>query len=393
MEGENMEEEKIPEMKVIEKTPGFNWVQIVLAMGVVIALIFASWNAFSIMGTDKEMNAEDSDLSSEIEAVDSSLSGSIGVLDDNMSAQKITLDGRISELQNRLTQEKDYLIDMLESLNSTLRGEIDRLQDRLTQERDYLIDMLEMVNSTLQSEIDRLDGNIAQIDSDIDSIQTDIKGLQDQLDTLKGRVTVLEQACDLDDDGIFDNYDDDDDGDGYNDTEDAFPNDATEWKDNDNDGIGDNADLDDDNDGFYDWGDYLPYKDAKMKITVISFTLEDTNDDVFFEIYADGNTIRSPVYWDCPNGWEYTVNWECEFNIDDSLDSVLIFIDMYDLDVDIGRDYLDIEGKSSSYYLYLEYNIVTGEWTGDDDDGYSSGFDDGRTGESDVLFSYNIETV
>ncbi len=389
MEGENMEEEKIPEMKVIEKTPGFNWVQIVLAMGVVIALIFASWNAFSIMGTDKEMNAEDSDLSSEIEAVDSSLSSSINVLDNNtsnqisslsdsigaldgnMSGQIITLDGRISDLQNKLTQEKDYLIDMLESLNSTLQGEID----------------------TLQNNVSVLEGDITEIDTEIDSIQTDIQGLQDQIDNLNSRIVILEQACDLDDDGIFDKYDDDDDGDGYNDTEDAFPNDATEWKDNDNDGIGDNADPDDDNDGWEDWNDYLPYKDAKMKITVISFTLEDSNDDVFFEIYADGNTIRSPVFWDCPNGWEYWVNWECEFNIDDSWESVLIFIDMYDLDIDVGKDYLDIEGKSSSFYLYLEYNIVTGEWTGDDDDGYSSGFDDGRTGESDVLFSYNIKTI
>ena len=44
----------------------------------------------------------------------------------------------------------------------------------------------------------------------------------------------------------------DTDGDGVIDTEDAFPQDPTEWADNDQDGIGNNADTDDDNDGFFD---------------------------------------------------------------------------------------------------------------------------------------------
>ena len=42
------------------------------------------------------------------------------------------------------------------------------------------------------------------------------------------------------DDGSAQNSDDDDDNDGYNDTEDAFPLDPTEWKDENGDGIGDN---------------------------------------------------------------------------------------------------------------------------------------------------------
>ena len=37
----------------------------------------------------------------------------------------------------------------------------------------------------------------------------------------------------------------DDDGDGYDDTEDSFQFDATEWEDTDSDGIGNNQDYDD----------------------------------------------------------------------------------------------------------------------------------------------------
>jgi len=41
------------------------------------------------------------------------------------------------------------------------------------------------------------------------------------------------------------------DGDGYNNTEDAFPHDKTDWTDLDGDGVGDNADTDDDGDGVH----------------------------------------------------------------------------------------------------------------------------------------------
>ncbi len=44
----------------------------------------------------------------------------------------------------------------------------------------------------------------------------------------------------------------DSDNDGVIDTEDAFPNDATETLDTDGDGIGNNADTDDDGDGYTD---------------------------------------------------------------------------------------------------------------------------------------------
>jgi hypothetical protein len=50
----------------------------------------------------------------------------------------------------------------------------------------------------------------------------------------------------------------DTDGDGVADSDDAFPNDASESLDTDGDGIGNNEDTDDDNDGVLDGDDYAP---------------------------------------------------------------------------------------------------------------------------------------
>ena len=57
---------------------------------------------------------------------------------------------------------------------------------------------------------------------------------------------------DTDSDGICDPLDADDDNDGYEDSNDSFELDPSEWEDTDNDNIGNNADSDDDGDGFSD---------------------------------------------------------------------------------------------------------------------------------------------
>ena len=61
---------------------------------------------------------------------------------------------------------------------------------------------------------------------------------------------------DTDADGICDVMDDDDDGDGYDDANDSFPLDNSEWEDTDGDGIGDNSDDDDDGDSWTDSDEY-----------------------------------------------------------------------------------------------------------------------------------------
>ncbi|ABL99309.1 AAA ATPase containing von Willebrand factor type A (vWA) domain [Shewanella amazonensis SB2B] len=66
------------------------------------------------------------------------------------------------------------------------------------------------------------------------------------------------EQLDTDNDGIGNNADEDDDGDNVADTDDAFPLDASEWLDSDADGIGNNADTDDDNDNVPDSEDAFP---------------------------------------------------------------------------------------------------------------------------------------
>ena len=63
---------------------------------------------------------------------------------------------------------------------------------------------------------------------------------------------------DDDQDGIGNACDSDADNDGVDDSDDAFPNDPTEWIDTDQDGIGNEEDLDDDNDGIEDSVDNCP---------------------------------------------------------------------------------------------------------------------------------------
>ena len=69
---------------------------------------------------------------------------------------------------------------------------------------------------------------------------------------------------DIDNDGIADPLDSDMDDDGHTNTNDAFPEDNTEWNDTDGDGIGDNSDtfiIDFDNDGYDDYDGMPGIKD------------------------------------------------------------------------------------------------------------------------------------
>ncbi len=66
----------------------------------------------------------------------------------------------------------------------------------------------------------------------------------DQADGARnGSIGFRQVAGDADGDGIDNSIDPDDDGDGYEDHDDAFPEDPSEWADSDGDGAGDNADA------------------------------------------------------------------------------------------------------------------------------------------------------
>jgi hypothetical protein len=75
------------------------------------------------------------------------------------------------------------------------------------------------------------------------------------------------ESVDTDSDGTGNNADADDDGDGVADGQDAFPLDATETLDTDNDGTGNNADTDDDNDGFSDEQEELDGTNPKSRFS------------------------------------------------------------------------------------------------------------------------------
>lgn len=88
---------------------------------------------------------------------------------------------------------------------------------------------------------------------DTDSDQDGIGGNGDNCP-----VVANPDQVDQDQDGLGNACDGDDDNDGVDDELDAFPLDSTETIDTDNDGIGNNADLDDDGDGVNDNSDAFP---------------------------------------------------------------------------------------------------------------------------------------
>ena len=93
-------------------------------------------------------------------------------------------------------------------------------------------------------------------DNDVTGTDSDNDGIVDNQDNCPTNANP--DQADLDNDNIGDACDPDIDGDGVVNTDDIFPEDASETADNDNDGSGDNADTDDDNDGILDVNDRCP---------------------------------------------------------------------------------------------------------------------------------------
>jgi hypothetical protein len=93
------------------------------------------------------------------------------------------------------------------------------------------------------------DGQCDYIDDDDDG-----DGILDTLEIYCGSDPLDDWSLpyDFDFDGICDLQDNDDDNDGYENVNDSFPLDNSEWADTDNNGIGDNTDTDDDGDGWLD---------------------------------------------------------------------------------------------------------------------------------------------
>ena len=180
--------------------------------------------------------------------------------------------------------------------------------------------------------------------------------VSDVVDTNGMTITVL-LGGDWDADGVPDLIDNDDDNDGWADTQDAFPNDPTEWLDTDSDGIGNNVDPDDDNDGVVDPEDACPensleYLDTDLDGVCNNLDADDDNDGV-----PDSNDAF-PVD---PTEWR-------------------------DLDGDGIGDYLDPDDDGDSVIDLLDaFPDSPGEWLDTDGDGIGNNADndDDNDGVSD----------
>jgi len=109
---------------------------------------------------------------------------------------------------------------------------------------------------------------------------------------------------DMDGDGVGDNLDNDRDGDTVDNGADAFPMNPNEWSDTDSDGIGNNADWDDDEDG---WGDQIELQAGADPLNPASIPMDSDSDgspDVWDvdddnDGYADENDAfdTDPTEW------------------------------------------------------------------------------------------------
>jgi len=197
----------------------------------------------------------------------------------------------------------------------------------------------------------------------------------------------------------------DSDKDGHGDNSDAFPYDRSEWKDSDKDGVGDNSDpypFDYDNDGVVDSKDLKINGDAAIKITLKKFCVLDELDflfttvEVYFEIYIHGRLEaridNNGNSWYATTGQTYNMNKEIVYNIEDDQRYTDIRILMMDDDFILPHDPIDIDGHNESKALSIVFDAITGTWSGDDNDGYTDGSDDGtqNTDDDDGILWYSI---
>ena len=201
----------------------------------------------------------------------------------------------------------------------------------------------------------------------------------------------------------------DNDHDGHGDNSDAFPYDSSEWADSDGDRIGDNSDpypYDYDNDGYSDSVDIMKDGDAAIKISLSQFKVVDeldflfTSVEVYFEIYIDGRMEaridNNGVSWGATVGQPYSINDWVVYNINDDERYTSVSVIMWDDDYLFGSDYIDIDGLHyDSKRLDLLFDAAAGTWSGDDNDGYTDGSDDGTSNsdDDDGILWYSISLV
>jgi len=262
---------------------------------------------------------------------------------------------------------------------------------------DFNIDNHEpllMINSPLDGEYVRgsVPLNVTGSDMFIDSVDYNVDGTGWVLNTtvwdsmifsdgehtisirgvdLAGHITqetinVIVDNQDTDGDGIGDLADQDIDGDGVDNSEDSFPNDATEWVDTDGDGIGDNGDGDDDGDGIIDLNDDFPL-----------------NPDEFWDLDGDGIGDNSDI--DIDGDDVYNINDNFPYNASEWSD-----IDGDGLG-DNSDDDIDGDGVSN---IDDEFPDNPLEWSQTDSDGIGDNADedDDNDGVPDINDAFPLDS-
>jgi len=183
----------------------------------------------------------------------------------------------------------------------------------------------------------------------------------------------------------------------------------TVLEDTDRDKIADIDDIDDDNDGYLDIEDLFPKKDAKIKISIEKFKVidevdpspENTDAEIFFQIDVDGafsaHIPQNPTenFYTATIGEFKTINDFYIFDCDDNKREYTIDIKMWDYDGGVWSESVDINEIDSSKGITITYDIVSGEWTGDDNDGIIDGSNDGtqQTDDNDGYLEFDVMTV
>jgi len=165
---------------------------------------------------------------------------------------------------------------------------------------------------------------------------------------------------DTDGDGIPDLNDNDIDNDGYNNSDDEFPEDATEWLDTDKDGIGNNADKDDDNDGYHDEVDSFPLDPNEWIDTDDDGIGDNADKDDDNDGVLDINDFypKNPLLWKDPNGdMIRNISNDIE-KLNQTLETIMTLLHSIDSDLnDIDNDLFYINGTISWMNNSLDHKI------------------------------------
>ena len=196
----------------------------------------------------------------------------------------------------------------------------------------------------------------------------------------------------------------DSDGDGVGDNTDEIPFDKNETTDFDGDGIGDNSDTDNDNDGVQDEDDLFPLKNAQIRIIFYETTSWDQKADVNFDIRVNENIIAyAPSEgntWSISKGKTFSCDWNTTYDVPDDIQYQTIQIRMYEVYYSYGSqtyktNQLDINGLDENLGCSIEYDILSGQWRGDDTDGIIDGRNDDIDDylELDAYLKFDIEII